>query len=145
MEGLLSLSRRYRQVFLITHIDEIKEALANIILVEEGSDGSSQVRFLTQSAPQILPGEDFSSPEYDKSTQGERSTPSKSTEKSNKKSGSKLEPDPFNTVFGQLRFTKPNPTDFEVFQAFENPISLLLSDGSIFQSGIDRVSPDLFE
>lgn len=44
MNALKELSRRFRQILLITHVEEIKDSLENIIEVYENVDGVSAVR-----------------------------------------------------------------------------------------------------
>ena len=44
MEALKEISRRFRQILLITHVEEIKDSLENVIEVYEGEDGVSGIR-----------------------------------------------------------------------------------------------------
>jgi len=44
MKALNSLSSKYRQIFLITHIDDVKNDMENIIFVNENEDGTSSVK-----------------------------------------------------------------------------------------------------
>ncbi len=44
IDALSSLSSKYRQIFLITHVDEIKNDMENIISVYENIDETSQVK-----------------------------------------------------------------------------------------------------
>lgn len=43
LNGLARLKNRFRQIFLITHIDDIKDSVENLILVTENEDGTSQL------------------------------------------------------------------------------------------------------
>lgn len=43
LKGLAKLKNRFRQIFLITHIDEIKDSVENLITVLENEDGTSQL------------------------------------------------------------------------------------------------------
>ncbi len=43
LELLSSLQRQFGQILVITHIEDIKEALGNSIVVEEGEDGNSKI------------------------------------------------------------------------------------------------------
>jgi exonuclease SbcC len=44
MKALNSLSSKFRQIFLITHIEDIKNHMENIILVSENESGISTVK-----------------------------------------------------------------------------------------------------
>lgn len=44
MKALNSLSSKFRQIFLITHIDDMKNDMKNIIFVYENEDGTSSVK-----------------------------------------------------------------------------------------------------
>lgn len=44
MKALLGLSSKFRQIFLITHIDDVKNDMENIIYVDENEDGVSTVK-----------------------------------------------------------------------------------------------------
>ena len=44
MKALNSLSSKFRQIFLITHIDDLKNDMENIIFVNENEDGTSSVK-----------------------------------------------------------------------------------------------------
>jgi len=44
MKALNSLSSKFRQIFLITHIEDIKNYMENIILVSENESGISTVK-----------------------------------------------------------------------------------------------------
>ncbi len=44
MKALNSLSSKFRQIFLITHIDDVKNDMENTILINEKEDGSSTVK-----------------------------------------------------------------------------------------------------
>jgi len=44
MKALNSLSSKFRQIFLITHIDDVKNDMENIIFVSEKEDGTSSVK-----------------------------------------------------------------------------------------------------
>ena len=46
METLNKLSNKFSQIFLITHIEEIKEYMDNVIYVRESGDGTSQAKLL---------------------------------------------------------------------------------------------------
>ncbi|MCP4633180.1 MAG: SMC family ATPase [candidate division Zixibacteria bacterium] len=46
MNALGNLRKRFRQIFVITHLDDIKERLESILYVRELSDGSSSASFL---------------------------------------------------------------------------------------------------
>ncbi|MGD9962380.1 MAG: SbcC/MukB-like Walker B domain-containing protein, partial [Thermoplasmata archaeon] len=41
MVALTGLSAQFRQIFLITHIDDIKDLMGNVIRVEQAEDGTS--------------------------------------------------------------------------------------------------------
>jgi len=41
MAALTRLSSQFRQIFLITHIEDIKDLMNNVIRVEESEDGTS--------------------------------------------------------------------------------------------------------
>jgi len=41
MSTLTRLSAQFRQIFLITHVEEVKDLMAHVIQVEQGADGSS--------------------------------------------------------------------------------------------------------
>ena len=43
LNGLARLKNRFRQIFLITHIDDIKDSVENLITVQENEDGTSQL------------------------------------------------------------------------------------------------------
>jgi len=43
LRGLAKLKNRFRQIFLITHIDDIKDSVENLITVLEDEDGTSQL------------------------------------------------------------------------------------------------------
>jgi len=43
LNGLARLKNRFRQIFLITHIDDIKDSVENLITVIENEDGTSQL------------------------------------------------------------------------------------------------------
>lgn len=43
LRGLARLKNRFRQIFLITHIDDIKDSVENLITVMENEDGTSQL------------------------------------------------------------------------------------------------------
>ncbi len=43
LNGLARLKNRFRQIFLITHIDDIKDSVENLITVLENEDGSSRL------------------------------------------------------------------------------------------------------
>lgn len=43
LKGLAKLKNRFRQIFLITHIDDIKDSVENLITVLENEDGTSQI------------------------------------------------------------------------------------------------------
>lgn len=43
LRGLARLKNRFRQIFLITHIDDIKDSVENLITVFENEDGTSQL------------------------------------------------------------------------------------------------------
>ncbi|MBD3168719.1 MAG: AAA family ATPase, partial [candidate division Zixibacteria bacterium] len=45
LNALGNLRRRFRQIFVITHLEDIKDRLENVIMVEELPDGSSRARF----------------------------------------------------------------------------------------------------
>jgi exonuclease SbcC len=44
MKALNSLSSKFRQIFLITHIDDVKNDMENIIFVNENEDGTSSIK-----------------------------------------------------------------------------------------------------
>jgi exonuclease SbcC len=44
MKALNSLSGKFRQIFLITHVDDVKNDMENVIFVSENNDGTSSVR-----------------------------------------------------------------------------------------------------
>jgi exonuclease SbcC len=44
LKALNSLSSKFRQIFLITHIDDIKHDVENIISIDEQDDGTSRLR-----------------------------------------------------------------------------------------------------
>jgi exonuclease SbcC len=44
MKALNSLSSKFRQIFLITHIDDLKNDVENIIFVNENEDGTSSIK-----------------------------------------------------------------------------------------------------
>ena len=44
MKALNGLSSKFRQIFLITHIDELKNDMENVIYVSENEDGISTVK-----------------------------------------------------------------------------------------------------
>ena len=44
MKALNNLSSKFRQIFLITHIDDLKNYMENIIFVNENEDGTSSVK-----------------------------------------------------------------------------------------------------
>ena len=44
MKALNSLSGKFRQIFLITHVDDVKNDMENILFVSENNDGTSSVR-----------------------------------------------------------------------------------------------------
>ena len=44
MDALKELSRRFRQILLITHVEEIKDSLENVIEMYEADDGVSAIR-----------------------------------------------------------------------------------------------------
>jgi len=43
LKGLAKLKNRFRQIFLITHINDIKDSVENLITVLENEDGTSQI------------------------------------------------------------------------------------------------------
>ena len=43
LKALAGLKGRFRQIFLITHIEDIKDSVDNLITVVENEDGTSQV------------------------------------------------------------------------------------------------------
>jgi exonuclease SbcC len=43
LNGLAKLKNRFRQIFLITHIDDIKDSVENLITVVENEDGTSRM------------------------------------------------------------------------------------------------------
>ncbi|RLF13956.1 MAG: SMC family ATPase, partial [Thermoprotei archaeon] len=44
LNTLTSLSSRFRQIFVVTHIEEIKQMVDNAIIVYEDEDGSSRIK-----------------------------------------------------------------------------------------------------
>jgi len=44
MKALNGLSSKFRQIFLITHVDDVKEDMENIIFVTENEEGISTVK-----------------------------------------------------------------------------------------------------
>lgn len=44
LNALSSLSNRFRQIFVITHIEEVKQMVSNAIAIYEGDDGTSRVK-----------------------------------------------------------------------------------------------------
>jgi DNA repair exonuclease SbcCD ATPase subunit len=44
MKALASLSSKFRQIFLITHVEDVKNDMENIIFVTENEVGSSSVK-----------------------------------------------------------------------------------------------------
>ena len=44
LSSLAKLKNRFRQIFLITHIDDIKDSVENLIYVTENEDGTSQLQ-----------------------------------------------------------------------------------------------------
>ncbi|MDP7265214.1 MAG: SbcC/MukB-like Walker B domain-containing protein [Candidatus Thermoplasmatota archaeon] len=46
LEAMAQLLKRFRQVFIITHIEQVREHIGNVILVEEGPDGNSTAKML---------------------------------------------------------------------------------------------------
>jgi len=44
MRALSGLSSKFRQIFLITHVDDVKDDMENIIFVTENEDGISSVK-----------------------------------------------------------------------------------------------------
>jgi exonuclease SbcC len=44
MKTLNSLSAKFRQIFLITHVDEVKNDMENILFINENNDGTSSVK-----------------------------------------------------------------------------------------------------
>jgi DNA repair exonuclease SbcCD ATPase subunit len=44
MKALNLLSSKFRQIFLITHVDDVKEDMENIIFVTESEDGISTIK-----------------------------------------------------------------------------------------------------
>lgn len=47
MAALSRLSSQFRQIFLITHIDDIKDLMGNVISVEEAEDGTSRAELVS--------------------------------------------------------------------------------------------------
>lgn len=43
LNALARLKNRFRQIFLITHIDDIKDSVENLIYVTENEDGTSDL------------------------------------------------------------------------------------------------------
>jgi len=43
LSALAKLKNRFRQIFLITHIDDIKDSVENLVYVTENEDGTSQL------------------------------------------------------------------------------------------------------
>jgi exonuclease SbcC len=43
LSALNGLTQRFRQIFLITHVDEIKDAMEHVIMVKEKEDGTSSI------------------------------------------------------------------------------------------------------
>lgn len=48
LEAISHLLNRFEQVFIITHIEQVKEHIGEVVLVEEQDDGSSTARLLTE-------------------------------------------------------------------------------------------------
>ncbi len=46
MAALSRLSSQFRQIFLITHIEDIKDLMGNVVSVEEAEDGTSRARLV---------------------------------------------------------------------------------------------------
>ena len=44
MKALNGLSSKFRQIFLITHVDDVKNDMENIIYVNENEDGTSSIK-----------------------------------------------------------------------------------------------------
>ncbi len=44
MKALNSLSSKFRQIFLITHVDDVKNDMENIIYISENEDGTSSIK-----------------------------------------------------------------------------------------------------
>ncbi len=44
LSGLARLKNRFRQIFLITHIDDIKDSVENLVYVTENEDGTSELQ-----------------------------------------------------------------------------------------------------
>jgi exonuclease SbcC len=44
LSALAKLKNRFRQIFLITHIDDIKDSVENLIYVTENEDGTSDLQ-----------------------------------------------------------------------------------------------------
>ena len=44
MKAFNSLSSKFRQIFLITHIEDIKNYMENIILISENESGTSTAK-----------------------------------------------------------------------------------------------------
>ena len=44
MKALNGLSSKFRQIFLITHVDDVKNDMENIIFVTEDENGISSVK-----------------------------------------------------------------------------------------------------
>jgi DNA repair exonuclease SbcCD ATPase subunit len=44
MKALNSLSSKFRQIFLITHVDDVKNYMENIIYVTENENGISSIK-----------------------------------------------------------------------------------------------------
>lgn len=49
LEALGNLRKRFRQIFVISHIEDIKDRLESVISVEELPDGSSKAELLQQN------------------------------------------------------------------------------------------------
>jgi len=46
LKAISQLLKRFRQVFIITHIEQVREHIGNVIMVEEGPDGNSTAKML---------------------------------------------------------------------------------------------------
>ncbi|MFQ6031317.1 MAG: SbcC/MukB-like Walker B domain-containing protein [Candidatus Zixiibacteriota bacterium] len=44
LSALAKLKNRFRQIFLITHIDDIKDSVENLVYVTENEDGTSELQ-----------------------------------------------------------------------------------------------------
>ena len=55
LRALAHLRGRFRQVLLITHIEEVKDALEHVVYVEEGEAGTSVLTVPDERAPLLLP------------------------------------------------------------------------------------------